>query len=189
MSHCCLRPNANFEFLDLLHAQAPIENNLKKLLPERIHFSYTLGFNGYRSFAKNVKEYLTNKNLQQTYQSYADSLEVKINMPFVRRLGDNIGNHASLFVLDEPGISKDSNYVVAIESVDEANFAALMQQIHTRWEFVDSLNDEKDTLDNAFIKLPFANLFKYYFTDLLSPFPVNYCVQKGKYFFFTNITW
>jgi hypothetical protein len=54
--------DANFEFLDLLHAQAPIENNLRKLLPERIHFSYTLGFNGYRSFAKNVKEYLTNKN-------------------------------------------------------------------------------------------------------------------------------
>lgn len=180
--------DANFEFLDLLHAQAPIENNLRKLLPERIHFSYTLGYNGYRSFSKNVKEYLTNKNLQQTYQSYADSLEAKINMPFVKRLGDNLGSHASLFVLDEPGMSNDSNYVVAIESVDEVSFAALLQQIQARWEFVDSLNNEKDTANHTFTKVPFANLFKCYFTDLLSPFPVNYCIQKGKYFFFTNNT-
>lgn len=177
----------NFEFLDLLHAQAPIENTLRKFLPERIHFAYTLGYNGYGSFAKNVKEYLSNKNLRISYQKYVDSLEAAIKMPFAKRLGDNLGNHAALFVMDEPGISKDSSYVIAIESLNEANFAELLQQVQSRWEFVDSLNNEIDTA-KTYAKVPFAGIFKHYFTDLLCPFPVKYYVKRGKYFFFTNNT-
>jgi len=179
----------NFEFLDLLHAQAPIENTLRNILPERIHFAYTLGYNGYESFAKNVKEYLHNKNLHQVYQGYVDSLETAINMPFARQLKENLGNHAGLFVLDEPGLSKDSSFVIAIEATNEESFAELLRNLQARFMFVDSLNVKNDTTQSPYLKTPLAGIFKYYYTDLLSPYSVNYYLQKGKYFFFTNNTY
>lgn len=67
----------SFQFLDLLNAQAPIENTLKPI-PAGLHFSYTLGFNGYQSFYKNINEYLLSRNLFVPYKSYLDSISKTI---------------------------------------------------------------------------------------------------------------
>lgn len=178
----------NFEFLDLLHAQAPIENSLRNLLPEKIHFAYTLGFNGYASFAKNVKEYLINKNLQLAYQSYVDSMEKSLNMLFIQQFKENLGNHAGIFMLDEPGLGKDSCFVIAVESVNETNLAELLKQMQARYETVDSLNLHKDSTHTTFLQAPVVGIFKYLYTDLFSKYQAKYYIQQGKYFFFTNNT-
>ena len=176
----------NFEFLDLLHAQAPIDNTLRNLLPEKIHFAYTLGFNGYQSFAKNVKEYLVNKGLNTSYQKYVDSLENAIKMPFIKQMKENLGNHVGIFMLDEPGLNKDSSYVIALEALNEKSLSDLLINMQAKFKLLDSLHITNDSVSSSFLQAPIAGVFKYFYTDLLSAYDIKYYTQKGKYFFFTN---
>ncbi|MCG9880565.1 MAG: hypothetical protein MH472_08200 [Bacteroidia bacterium] len=181
-----LTHESNFEFLDLLHAQAPIENNLRKLLPNKMHFSYTFGYNGYESFAKNVKEYLLQKNLLPAYQSYTDSIESTLNFSYLSKLKQNLGNHAALLAIDEPGMDKDSCFIIAIEATDEKSMKHFLEDLHHKQRKLDSLKWVKDTLDIEINYTPLGESFKLLYTDLFENISVNQYISNGKYFFFSN---
>lgn len=178
----------NFEFLDLFHAQAPIENTLRKLLPNKLHFSYTIGYNGYESFAKNVKEYLIQKKLNKVYDAYLDSLESVLNTNFLSQLKQNLGNHAAIMAIDEPGKDKDSCFIIAIEVVNESNMKALLQDLHARHKKIDSLNWVNDTIETGVYHAPIGETFKILYTDLFDNISVSNYINNGKYFFFSNNT-
>jgi hypothetical protein len=179
----------NFQYLDLLNAQAPIQNNLRNLLPEGIHFSYTFGFNGYNSFFKNVNEYLLSRRLFTPYKSYLDSIERHLQYSFTNKFASKIGNHAALFAMDEPGLWKDSCYISAVEIVDEPGMEVLMAEMERsvqRKYASDTTVIKSDTNDLKIARAYFGDAFKFYFTDLFEGMNARYYVKRNGYYFFAN---
>jgi hypothetical protein len=179
----------NFQYLDLLNAQAPIKNSLRPLLPDNIHFCYTLGFNGFQSFNRNVNEYLLSKKLFLPYRNYIDSIEKILQYPLTQKLPANFGNHIALFSIDEPGIWKDSCYVTAIEVTDEQGMLNLlkgMERAVQRLNETDSSKIIPDTVQSDVHPTYLGDAFKFYFSDLFEGFHAQYYIQYKGYFFFSN---
>lgn len=179
----------NFQFLDLLNAQAPIENNLKPLLPAGLHFSYTIGFNGYPSFYKNINEYLLSRKLFVPYKAYIDSIEKHLQISFSEKLASKFANHAAILALDEPGVWKDSCYILAIESSDPNGMESLLKEMEIsvqRKYRVDSSVVKKDTVSNSLPRAYLGDAFKFYFTDLFEGMEAQFYLKKDGYFFFAN---
>lgn len=176
-----------FQFLDLLNAQAPLENNLRDLIPSSVNFSLTLGFNGYQAFYKNVSEYLMEKNLAKPYKAYIDSLETVNSFAFSEKLAGKIGNHAALLSLNEPGFWKDSTYLIAVEITDVQGMKKLLADMELagrKRNPTDSLAFVADT--SGVPQSPLGSALKFYFTDLLDNFLVSHYVERNGYFFFSN---
>lgn len=179
----------NFQYLDLLNAQAPIQNNLRELLPDGINFAYTFGFNGYNSFYKNVNEYLLSRKLFLPYKSYLDSIEKHLQYGFTNKFASKIGNHAALFSIDEPGLWKDSCYISAIEVVDEPGMATLlfeMERSVQRKYASDTTIIKVDSVNTGISKAYFGDAFKFYFTDLFEGMEARYYIKRNGYYFFAN---
>ena len=178
----------NFQVLDLLNSQAPIKNTLVPLLPEAIHFSFSFNYNGYSSWFKNVHEYLLSKKLLLPYQKYLDSMETNLQIKFTENLASKFGNNASLFSMDEPGVSKDSSFITAIEIADAAGFKQILEQLNQSYKtkyLNDSLAIPADTLGNI-RKSILGSAFKFYFTDFFEGQQANYYLEHEGYFFFAN---
>ncbi len=181
----------NFQYLDLLNSQAPIENNLRPILPDGIHFAYTIGYNGYSSFYKNVNEYLLNEKLYSPYKAYIDSLEKAVQMPFAEKLASKFGNHAALLAIDEPGLWKDSCYVTAIECADETGFRQLLQEMERAIQRKKDSDTTAQIVDSTSIntgieKAYLGDAFKFYFTDLFEGMEARYYINYQGYYFFAN---
>lgn len=179
----------SFQFLDLLNAQAPIENTLKPLLPAGLHFSYTLGFNGYQSFYKNINEYLLSRNLFVPYKSYLDSIENHLQISFSEKLASKFANHAAIMALDEPGVWKDSCYILAIESADPNGLEGILNEMNESVKRKYSIDSSFKVIDTNYTNIPKAYLgdaLKFYFTDLFEGLDAKYYVKKDDYFFFAN---
>ncbi|MDZ4666396.1 MAG: hypothetical protein SGJ00_00790 [bacterium] len=179
----------DFQFLDLLNAQAPIKNNLQSLLPDGIHFAYTLGFNGYPSFYKNINEYLLSKKLYLPYKAYIDSIEKHLQISFSEKLASKFANHAAILALDEPGVWKDSLYILAIESSDPTGLEVLLQEMEksvNRKYTTDSSLSIIDTVKNEIPRAYLGDAFKFYFTDLFEGMEAKFYIKKNGYFFFAN---
>ncbi len=180
---------ANFQYLDLLNAQAPIQNNLRDLLPDNINFAYTFGYNGYNSFYKNVNEYLLSRKLFLPYKAYLDSVEKQLQYSFTNKFASKIGNHAALFSIDEPGLWKDSCYITAVEIVDESGMATLLSEMERsvqRKYASDTTAIKIDSANQDISKAYFGDAFKFYFTDLFEGMEAHYYVKNNGYYFFAN---
>jgi len=180
---------SNFQYLDLLNAQAPIPNTLRKLLPTGIHFSITFGYNGYDAFFKNVNEYLLNKKLFVPYRSYLDSIEKELNYKFSTKLASNLGNHAALLAIDEPGFWKDSCFLIAIEASKDGGLDEMLWEMENAARIknsIDSTSINQDTLFEGINKAYLGDAFKFYFTDLFEASEANYYIKKDGYYFFAN---
>lgn len=180
---------SNFQYLDLINAQAPIENNLRQILPDNIHFAYTFGFNGYPSFFKNVNEYLLSKKLFLPYRAYLDSIDRYFQLPVSEKLSAKFGNHAALLSLDEPGLWKDSCYIAAIEIADEKGMSGLMAEMEfslLKRTLSDSNSHKTDSIPADIARAYFGDAFKFYFTDLFEGMNASYYVSYQGYYFFAN---
>lgn len=185
-----LSHETEFQFLDLLNAQAPISNNLAEYLPTNTNFAITLGFNGYSGWYKNGKEYLLSKKLYQTYKSYIDSQEKVIQYKFAAKMPSYFSNHCALISIDEPGMWKDSCYIMAIELNDAGGMQMLMLEMDQAVKQKlagDSLQVQKDSLGNVGV-CHFGDAMKYYFTDLFEGFWASRYIIKGNYLFLSNNT-
>ncbi len=183
-----LTHETKFQFLDVFNAQAPIKNTLTEQLPEGLNFSLTLGFNNYKSWNKNVQEYLLSKGLNRSYQAYADSIENTFTIKFVDKLAGYFQQHAALISADEPGLWKDSTYAIAIEVNDQNNALALLSQLAQSRKLVgdvDSLIVDSVTYTQIH-PCYLGDLFKYYFTDIFEGFSANYYTYHNGYIYFAN---
>ncbi|OYU96140.1 MAG: hypothetical protein CFE21_06935 [Bacteroidetes bacterium B1(2017)] len=180
----------NFQYLDLLNSQAPIENNLRANIPDGIHFAYTLGFNGYPAFYKNVNEYLLSRKLFMPYKNYIDSIERSLQYPFAEKLASKFANHAAILSIDEPGLWKDSCYVMAVEVSDAPGMETLLAEMErsVKRKFAsDTIAKKADTIQYGIIpRAYFGDALKFYFTDLFEGLEANYYIQSNGYFYFAN---
>ncbi len=180
----------NFQFLDLLNAQAPIKNNLLEQLPAGLNFSLTLGFNNYRNWHKNVQEYLLSKGLYRKYKGYADSLENTLQIKFVEKLPSFFNQHAALLSADEPGMWKDSSYVLAIEINEPSSVLVLFKEMANAYKVKMSQDTSSILRDSNFSYSDNAcylgDVFKFYFTDVFEGFNANYYVYHSGYLYFAN---
>jgi hypothetical protein len=183
-----LTHETKFQFLDVFNAQAPLKNTLTEQLPDGLNFSLTLGFNNYKSWSKNVQEYLLSKGLNRSYQAYADSIENTFTIKFVDKLAGYFQQHAAIISADEPGFWKDSTYAIAIEVNDQNNALALLSQLAQSRKLV----EEKDSLMVDSVTYSqihpcyLGDLFKYYFTDVFEGFTANYYTYHNGYIYFAN---
>ncbi|MDP1727881.1 MAG: hypothetical protein Q8M15_13940 [Bacteroidota bacterium] len=179
---------SNFQFLDLLNGQAPIENTIIPFLPEQINFAFSFNYNGYSSWFKNVNEYMLSKKLYVKYSTYIDSIEVNLQVRFSEKMASKFGNHVSLISLNETGIWKDSCYITAVEVTDEAGFEQILDQMHKSFMVKydnDTLKKSNDTL-LVIKKAYLGDAFKFYFTDMFEGIDANYYIKHKGYFYFAN---
>jgi len=178
----------NFQFLDLLNAQAPIKNNLTEQLPAGLNYAFVIGFNGYRNWHKNVQEYLMSKGLHQKYKSYADSIEKNFQIKFVEKLPSYFNKHVALLSSNEPGLWKDSCYVLAIELSESEKALALLTQMEAAWKLKNVSDSIENKSDSAYLtnQCHLGDVFKYYFTDLFEGFSADYYIYHAGYIYFAN---
>ena len=177
-----------FQYLDLMNAQAPIPNTLVNDLPIGLNFAITLGFNGYANWHKNVNEYLLSNKYYNTYKTYVDSIENALQIKFSEKLAANFGNHAALLSFDEPGLWKDSSYVVAIELNDVNAASSLFREMDIAHRKRNAQDSTKQTLDSLFyIKhCHLGDAMKFYFTDLVDGISASRYVIHHNYLYLAN---
>lgn len=178
----------NFQFLDLLNAQAPIKNTLTEHLPSGLNYAMIIGFNGYRNWHKNVQEYLMSKDLYQNYKSYADSIEKNFQIKFVEKLPAYFNKHVALLSANEPGFWKDSSYVIAVEINESEKALALLKQMDDTWKLKNISDSNEVTIDSIYLarQCHLGDVFKYYFTDLFQGFSADYYIYNSGYLYFAN---
>lgn len=177
-----------FQYLDLMNAQAPIPNTLVDDLPNGLNFAITLGFNGYANWHKNVNEYLLSNKLYNTYKTYVDSIENALQIKFSEKLAANFGNHAALLSFDEPGLWKDSSYVVAIELNDVNAVNSLLKEMDFAYRKRNGQDSTKQALDSLFyIKhCHLGDAMKFYFTDLIEGIFASRYIIHHNYLYLAN---
>ncbi len=178
----------NFQFLDLLNAQAPIKNTLTEHLPSGLNYSMVIGFNGYRNWHKNVQEYLMSKGLHQNYKNYADSIEKNFQIKFVEKFPTYFNKHVALLSANEPGLWKDSCYVIAVEINESEKALALLRQMEEAWKLKNNSDSIKVNNDSIYLasQCHLGDILKYYFTDLFEGFSADYYIYHSGYIYFAN---
>lgn len=176
----------NFQFLDLLNSQVPIENKAIQFLPENTAFSLNFSFNGYEKWYPNLKEYLFSEGLFRAYVNYSDSLESIFGKGLNAELSSYLGAQAGITAVVEPGINKDSSYIIYFELNNPLGFKSLMNDIQSKYQSKNGGDSSLiSSLDSTHRIFPFylGDYPKVLFGNLFDGLKLHSYTIKGNYVF------
>lgn len=178
--------DSKFQFLDLLNSQAPIENKVIPYLPENTTFCLNLSHNGYAKWYPNLKEYLFSEGLFRAYENYSDSLEYLYGKGLKSKLSSLMGTQAGISAVLEPGLPKDSSYILYFELIDPLGFKSLMNDIQSQYQKKNGGDSSIiSSMDSTHLIFPFylGDYGKVLYGNLLENFQINAYTIKGNYVF------
>jgi hypothetical protein len=178
-----------FQFLDLLNSQAPSENKVIQYLPGNTTFNLNITYNGYAKWYPNLKEYLFSEGLYRNYENYSDSLEYIFGKGLKSKISSYLGAQSGICSVLEPGLWRDSSYIIYFELNDPLGFKSSMNDIQAQYQKKnggDSLIIS--SMDSTHLIFPFylGDYAKVLYGNLFEGFQLNAFTIKGNFVFFAS---